>query len=51
MNALTGGGYPRHLRGAEIPLGARIFSVVDSLDAMIGGPSVSSRPKLRRSAT
>lgn len=29
-----GRGYPRHLRGEEIPLGARIFSVVDSLDAM-----------------
>jgi response regulator RpfG family c-di-GMP phosphodiesterase len=29
-----GRGYPRHLTGVEIPLGARIFSVVDSLDAM-----------------
>ncbi len=29
-----GHGYPRHLKGSEIPLGARIFSVVDSLDAM-----------------
>lgn len=29
-----GRGYPRHLRGEEIPLGARIFSVVDSLDAI-----------------
>jgi putative nucleotidyltransferase with HDIG domain len=29
-----GRGYPRNLKGAEIPLGARIFSVVDSLDAM-----------------
>ena len=29
-----GGGYPRGLKGHEIPLGARIFSVVDTLDAM-----------------
>jgi len=30
-----GGGYPQGLRGEEIPLTARIFAVVDSLDAMI----------------
>ena len=29
-----GNGYPRGLAGADIPLGARIFSVVDALDAM-----------------
>ena len=29
-----GGGYPQGLKGHEIPLGARIFSVVDTLDAM-----------------
>jgi HD-GYP domain-containing protein (c-di-GMP phosphodiesterase class II) len=29
-----GGGYPRGLRGADIPLPARIFSVADSFDAM-----------------
>ena len=29
-----GTGYPRGLAGAEIPLGARIFAVVDTLDAM-----------------
>jgi ribonuclease P protein subunit RPR2 len=29
-----GGGYPAGLRGEEIPLWARIFSVVDALDAM-----------------
>jgi HD-GYP domain-containing protein (c-di-GMP phosphodiesterase class II) len=29
-----GGGYPGGLRGQEIPLWARIFSVVDALDAM-----------------
>jgi len=30
-----GSGYPRALKGAEIPLGARIFSVADTLDAII----------------
>jgi putative nucleotidyltransferase with HDIG domain len=30
-----GTGYPRGLRGDGIPLGARIFSVVDAVDAMI----------------
>ena len=30
-----GTGYPRGLRGDQIPLGARIFSVADALDAMI----------------
>jgi putative nucleotidyltransferase with HDIG domain len=29
-----GSGYPRQLRGDEIPLGARIFSVADTLDAI-----------------
>jgi putative nucleotidyltransferase with HDIG domain len=30
-----GTGYPRGLRGDQIPLGARIFAVADALDAMI----------------
>jgi len=30
-----GTGYPRGLRGDQIPLGARIFAVADTLDAMI----------------
>ena len=30
-----GSGYPRGLRGERIPLGARIFAVVDAVDAMI----------------
>jgi HD-GYP domain-containing protein (c-di-GMP phosphodiesterase class II) len=34
-----GTGYPAQLRGAEIPIGARIVSVIDAFDAM-----VSSRP-------
>jgi HD-GYP domain-containing protein (c-di-GMP phosphodiesterase class II) len=29
-----GSGYPRGLKGNEIPLGARIFSIADTLDAM-----------------
>jgi response regulator RpfG family c-di-GMP phosphodiesterase len=29
-----GNGYPNHLSGSDIPLGARIFAVVDTLDAM-----------------
>jgi putative nucleotidyltransferase with HDIG domain len=29
-----GAGYPRGLRGEEIPLGARIFAIADTLDAM-----------------
>jgi putative two-component system response regulator len=29
-----GGGYPRGLQGAQIPLAARIFAVVDAFDAM-----------------
>ena len=27
-------GYPRGLRGEEIPIGARLFAVIDTLDAM-----------------
>jgi HD-GYP domain-containing protein (c-di-GMP phosphodiesterase class II) len=30
-----GTGYPRALQGEEIPIGARIFSVADTLDAII----------------
>ncbi|HUO27198.1 MAG TPA: HD domain-containing phosphohydrolase [Candidatus Aquilonibacter sp.] len=37
-----GTGYPRGLKGEEIPLGARIFSVADTLDAII-----SDRPYRR----
>lgn len=37
-----GSGYPRGLRSDQIPLGARIFTIADSLDAM-----VSDRPYRR----
>ncbi|HET8923366.1 MAG TPA: HD domain-containing phosphohydrolase [Candidatus Acidoferrum sp.] len=37
-----GSGYPRGLRGEQIPLGARIFTIADSMDAMI-----SDRPYRR----
>jgi putative nucleotidyltransferase with HDIG domain len=30
-----GTGYPRRLAGKQIPLGARIFSIVDAVDAMV----------------
>jgi putative nucleotidyltransferase with HDIG domain len=30
-----GTGYPRKLRGEDIPFGARVFAIVDSIDAMI----------------
>jgi putative nucleotidyltransferase with HDIG domain len=40
----NGSGYPRGLRGTEIPLGARIFAIADALDAI-----TSDRPY--RSAT
>lgn len=31
----SGGGYPRGLSGSDIPLGARIFAVADTLDAIL----------------
>jgi response regulator RpfG family c-di-GMP phosphodiesterase len=40
-----GGGYPDRLEGTDIPLGARIFAVADSLDAMTSDrPYRRSRP-------
>ena len=40
-----GGGYPRRLRGTAIPLGARIFAIADTLDAM-----TSDRPYRKASS-
>ena len=34
QESFDGGGYPRGLRGEEIPLGARIFAIADTLDAI-----------------
>jgi response regulator RpfG family c-di-GMP phosphodiesterase len=52
-----GTGYPAGLRGAEIPLGARIFAVVDAFDAMTADRPYSraisfeeARAEVRRSA-
>ena len=50
-----GSGYPRGLRGDQIPLGARIFTIADSLDAMISDrpyrralPMPHAREEIRR---
>ena len=34
QESFDGSGYPRGLRGVEIPLGARIFAIADTLDAI-----------------
>ena len=52
-----GTGYPRNLRGLEIPLGARVFSVADTFDAMTSDrpynrsrSSEEAREEIRRHA-
>ena len=52
-----GTGYPRGLKGDQIPLGARIFTIADSLDAMISDrpyrkalPMSHAREEIRRCA-
>ena len=52
-----GTGYPRGLRGEQIPLGARIFSIADALDAMISDrpyrralPMAHAKEEIRRCA-
>lgn len=42
-----GAGYPRGLKGEEIPLGARIFAVADTLDAIISDDPSSFSKTLR----
>jgi putative nucleotidyltransferase with HDIG domain len=40
-----GAGYPGNLRGAQIPIGARIVAVADAVDVMVKGrPYAPSRP-------
>ncbi len=53
----NGGGYPRHLKGDSICLGARIFAVIDAYDAMRSKrvyrdamPPDESREEIRRNA-
>jgi putative nucleotidyltransferase with HDIG domain len=41
-----GTGYPRGLKGKEIPLGARIFSIADTLDAMTSDRPYRSKQSL-----
>jgi putative nucleotidyltransferase with HDIG domain len=50
-----GRGYPRGLKGEQIPLGARIFAIADTLDAMISdrpyrkaAPISAAREEIRR---
>src|SRR6201987_3967773 len=50
-----GSGYPRKLKGEDIPLGARIFTIADSMDAMISDrpyrkalPLSHAREEIRR---
>jgi len=52
-----GTGYPRGLKGEQIPLGARIFSIADSMDAMISDrpyrkalPMSHAREEIKRCA-
>ena len=43
QESFNGSGYPRGLKGNEIPLGARIFAVADTLDAMTSDRPYRSR--------
>ena len=52
-----GTGYPQGLIGEEIPLGARIFAVADTLDAVMsdrpyrrGGPYAAARAEIEQEA-
>ena len=43
-----GSGYPRGLKGEEIPLSARIFAVIDVWDALLIRPSLSKSMDTRK---
>ena len=46
-----GTGYPDHLKGTEIPLGARLFTVADTLDAMTSDRSYRKGPGFEAART
>jgi len=46
-----GTGYPRGLKGDEIPLGARIFSIADTLDAITSDRPYRARQPLQAART
>jgi putative nucleotidyltransferase with HDIG domain len=55
QECFDGSGYPRGLKGEKIPIGARIFAVADTLDAMISDrpyrkalPISAARDEIRR---
>ena len=55
QECFDGSGYPRGLRGEQIPIGARIFAVADTLDAMISDrpyrralPITAARDEIKR---
>ncbi|MCW5934626.1 MAG: HD domain-containing protein [Fimbriimonadia bacterium] len=45
---LDGQGYPKGLKGDDIPIEARIIAVVDAFDAMVGGETPSQQRQYRR---
>ena len=57
QESFDGSGYPRGLKGDEIPLGARIFAIADTLDAItsdrpyrVGKPFSEARAEIARCA-
>jgi response regulator RpfG family c-di-GMP phosphodiesterase len=57
QECFSGSGYPQGLRGEEIPLGARVFAIADTLDAMMsdrpyrkGRPYAVARAEIEREA-
>ncbi len=55
QESFDGSGYPQGLRGEEIPLGARIFAIADTLDAIMsdrpyrqGRPYDDARAEIQR---